>query len=166
MSKPVKIILIICGILAVCTIPVLLILMTLAVPAMQKVTIRADETSAIQSLRVLNSAEAEYSSTYPEHGFACSLAALGGNGASGAPTPEAAQIIGDDLTSGHKAGYTLVISDCSKKTVDKHDVFVSYKITAVPDRPGQTGVRGYCTDESGVIRFAPKGGSNCTELLQ
>ena len=166
MSKPVKIILIICGILAVCTIPVLLILMTLAVPAMQKVTIRAHETSVIQSLRVLNSAEAEYAPTYPEHGFACSLAALGGNAASGAPTPEAAQIIGDDLVSGHKAGYTFVISDCAKKTVDNHDTFVSYKITAVPDRPGQTGVRGYCTDESGVIRFDPKGGTNCTELLQ
>ena len=125
MSKTTKIILIICGILAVCTIPVLLILMTLAVPAMQKVTIRAHETSVMQSLRVLNSAEETYSASYPQQGFACSLTALGGTAASGAPTPEAAQIIGDDLVSGHKAGYTFVISDCSKKTADNHDGFAS-----------------------------------------
>jgi type IV pilus assembly protein PilA len=166
MSKTVKIILIICGALAVIGIPILLILLTLAVPAMQKVTIKAHETSVIQSLRVLNSAEGEYNSTYPKYGFACSLTALGGTPASGAPTPEAAQIIGDDLTTGHKAGYTFVISGCTKKTVDNHDEFLTYKITAVPDRVGHTGNLGYCTDQDAQIKFDPTGGTNCTELLQ
>jgi len=166
MQKPVKIILIICGVLAVCAIPVLLILMTLAIPAMQKVNIRAHETSAMQSLRVLNSAEETYSVAYPQQGFACSLTALGGNAASGAPTHKAANIIGDDLVSGHKAGYTFAISNCARKTADPHGPIVSYKITAVPDRVGQTGSRGFCTDETAVIHFDPKGGTNCTELLQ
>jgi len=166
MSKPVKIILIVCGVLAVCTIPVLLILLTLAVPAMQQVTIRARETSAMESLRVLNSAEAEYAAAYPDRGFACTLGTLGGGPASGPPTADAAQIIGDDLVSGDKAGYTFVISNCTKKTADNHDQFVSYKIVAVPHSVGHTGNRGFCTDETTVIHFDPKGGTNCTELLQ
>ena len=133
---------------------------------MQRVNIIAHQKSAFASLRVLNAAEEEYNSTYPKYGFACSLAALGGGPASGAPTPEAAQIIGDDLTTGHKAGYTFVISDCTKTTVDNHDQFLTYKITAVPDRVGHTGNLGYCTDEKMEIKFDPKGGTNCTELLQ
>ena len=53
---------------------VILILMTLAIPEMQKVIKRSNETSAIQSLRDLNSQEGTYNSTYPTHGFACTLA--------------------------------------------------------------------------------------------
>ena len=165
MSKPAKIILIIFCAFVGC-IFILLILMALAVPAMQKVNIKAHQTSVTQSLRVLNSAEGDYSSTYPKHGFACSLTALGGTPASGAPTPEAAQIIGDDLATGQKAGYTFVISGCTKKTVDNHDQFLSYKIIAVPDSVGHSGNLGYCTDETQLIHYDPKGGTNCTELLQ
>ena len=83
---------------------VILILMTLAVPAMQKVTIHAHETSAVQSLRILSSAEGEYNGAYPQHGYACTLAQLGGNASAGPPTAEAAEIIGDDLVGGNKAG--------------------------------------------------------------
>jgi len=118
------------------------------------------------SLRVLNAAEDEYHGAYPKHGFACSLTALGGDAASGPPSPEAAQIIPADLMSGHHAGYTFVISDCTKKTVDNHDQFLTYKITAVPNRVGHTGNRGFCTDETQLIHYDPKGGTNCTELLQ
>src|SRR5580698_6213180 len=62
---------------------VILILMTLAVPAMQKVNIKAHQTSAVRSLQVLNSAEGEYNGNYPQHGFACTLAQLGGNPSAG-----------------------------------------------------------------------------------
>ena len=41
---------------------VILILMTLAIPEMQKVIKRSNETSAIQSLRDLNSQEGTYNS--------------------------------------------------------------------------------------------------------
>src|ERR1700733_12833457 len=76
---------------------VILILMTLAVPAMQKVNIKAHQTSAVQTLRVLTSAEGTYNGDYPQHGYAGTLAQLGGNASAGPPTAEAAQIIGDDL---------------------------------------------------------------------
>lgn len=145
---------------------VILILITLSLPAMQKVHIKANQTSAITSLRTLNSMEGEYNSSYPTHGFACSLAALGGKAGTGNPTPEAAQLIPEDLASGSKAGYNFTISNCAKNTVNNTDQYTSYQITAVPINVGKTGTLGYCTDESGYIHYDPKGGTNCTELLQ
>ncbi|MFC6644046.1 type IV pilin protein [Granulicella cerasi] len=145
---------------------VILILMTLAVPAMQKTIKRANETSAINSLRTLNQMEGQYNSTYPTHGFACSLSALGGKPGSGTPTAEASQLIPEDLASGSKSGYTFVISNCTKTTVNNQDQFNSYQITAVPNSVGHTGDRGFCTDENAQIHFDAKGGTNCTDLLQ
>ncbi len=145
---------------------VILILLTLAIPAMQSVIRRGNETSAITSLRMLNEMEGQYDSTYPDHGFACSLTALGGKIGSGPPTAEAAQLIPDDLASGHKAGYTFTVSNCAKTTINNVDQYNSYQITAVPNSVGHSGNRGFCTDENGEIRYDPKGGTNCTELLQ
>jgi len=144
---------------------VILILMTLAIPEMQKVIKRSNETSAIQSLRDLNSQEGTYNSTYPTHGFACTLAELGGKAGSGAPSPEAAQLIPEDLASGVKAGYTFTITCGSKTTVNNVDQYNSYTVTATPNAVGKTGDRGFCTDGN-AIHYDPKGGTNCTELLQ
>lgn len=121
----------------------------------------AYEISAISSLRTLNTAEIMYSSTYST-GYACSLSALGGNPNSGAPTPDAAQLISDDLASGKKSGYTFTVSSCTKTRVNGQDSYTGYQITAVPDAVGKTGDRGLCTDESGVIRHDPKGSTNCS----
>jgi type IV pilus assembly protein PilA len=144
---------------------VILILMTLAIPQMQKVIKRGNETSAIQSLRMLDSSEGQYNSQFPTHGFSCTLAALGGKPNSGPPSAEAAQLIADDLASGHKSGYTFNITNCTKVSANNQDEITSYEITAVPNTVGKTGDRGFCTDGN-EIRYDPKGGTNCTELLQ
>jgi type IV pilus assembly protein PilA len=125
----------------------------------------AQEVSAVSSLRTLGQAEIMYSSSYP-NGFSCSLSRLGGKPDAGAPTPEAAQLIPDDLASGKKAGYTFTISNCAKTTVKGQDMYTSFQITAVPDSVGKTGDRGFCADESMQIRYDPSGGTNCTEPLQ
>jgi type IV pilus assembly protein PilA len=145
---------------------VILILMTLAIPAMQKTIKRANETSAIQSLRDLDEMEGQYSSTYPQHGFACSLVELGGKTGSGAPSADAAQLINEDLASGHKSGYTFTVTCGAKTTNNNVDQYNSYEITAVPNSIGHTGDRGFCTDADGQIRYDTKGGTNCTDLLQ
>ena len=145
---------------------VILILMVMAIPAMQKTIKRANETSAISSLRDLNQMEGQYSSDYPQHGFACSLSALGGKAGSAAPSPEAAQLINEDLASGSKAGYTFTITNCTKTTINNIDQYNSYQINATPNTVGKSGNRGFCTDENAQIRYDPKGGTNCTELLQ
>jgi type IV pilus assembly protein PilA len=124
----------------------------------------ANETAAIQMLHTLNMAELMYESTYPSVGYACTLSALGGRPDSGDPKPESAQLIENDVSSsGMKSGYTFTISNCAKAKVKGKDVNVSYQITAVPTSPGQTGARGFCTDENAEIRFDPNGGTNCTE---
>ena len=145
---------------------VILILMTLAIPAMQSVVRRGNETSAIASLRMLNEMEGQYNSTYPQHGFACSLQALGGKAGSGTPTPEAAQLVSEDLASGNKSGYTFTITGCNKTTINNIEQYNSYQINAVPNSVGHSGNRGFCTDENAQIRYDSKGGTNCTELLQ
>jgi type IV pilus assembly protein PilA len=145
---------------------VILILMVLAIPKMQSVIRTANETSAIASMRTINQMEGQYASEYPQHGFACTLPALGGKVGSGNPTPEAAQLIGDDLAAGSKAGYTFAVTGCTKTTINNVDQYNSYQLTAVPNSVGHSGNRGFCTDENAQIRYDPKGGTNCTELLQ
>lgn len=145
---------------------VILIIITLAIPSYEHVHIKANETSAIASVRMLNSMETEYNSSFPSHGFACSLSTLGGKSGSGTPTAEAAQLIPDDLASGSKAGYNFTIANCQKNTINNQDQYNSYQITATPISVGKSGNRTFCSDESGQIRFDPKGGTNCTEILQ
>jgi type IV pilus assembly protein PilA len=145
---------------------VILIIMVIAIPGFQKAIIKANQTSAVASLRLINTMENDYNSSYPAHGFTCTLAQLGGKASSGTPTPDAAQLINDDLSSGHKAGYTFAITNCGKTTINNTDQVNSYTLTAVPNSPGHTGNLGYCTDESNQVRYDPKGGTNCTELLQ
>jgi len=145
---------------------VILILMTLAIPAMQAVIRRGNETSAIASIKDIATQENAYNSDYPQHGFACSLPALGGVPGSGPPSAEAAQLIPEDLATGTKSGYTFVITCGAKTTINNIDQVNSYTITAVPNSVGHSGNRGFCSDENGLIHFDPKGGTNCTELLR
>ena len=108
-----------------------------------------------------------YSSSYPANGFACSLTALGGDPASGAPTLAAAQLIQADLASGYKSGYIFNITNCSKTTVAGADHLNGYTVTAVPEAVGKTGDRGFCSDQNGGSpKYDPEGGTNCTLLLQ
>src|ERR1700728_1545883 len=145
---------------------VMLILMSLAVPQMLKLRKQANETSAVQSVRTIGQAELQYNSAYPANGFSCTLAALGGDPKSGAPTAQSAQMVTPDLASGQKAGYTFAITNCTKVTVNNQDMVTGYEVTAVPNSIGRTGDRGFCSDENNTIRFDPAGGTNCTQPIQ
>jgi type IV pilus assembly protein PilA len=145
---------------------VILILMTLAVPQMLKVMKTTNQTSAVNSVKQIGTAELQYSSTYPANGFTCTLAALGGVPGSGAPTAQAAQVLDPGLALGNKSGYNFAITNCTKVTVNNQDQFTGYEITAVPSSVGKTGDRGFCMDENNIIKFDPAGGTNCTQPLQ
>jgi type IV pilus assembly protein PilA len=149
-------------------IAVILILMLMAMKTIGSMRIRANEVSAINSLRVITQAEIEYDSTYPANGFACDLKALGGIPGTGLPTPSGAQLLDNDLAlSGFKAGYNFKVSNCEKVTVNGTDRITGYQLTAVPASPGKTGNRGFCTDQfGGNPKYDSTGGSNCTQSLQ
>jgi len=145
---------------------VMLILMTLAVPQMLKLTKQAHETSAIQSVRTIVQAQLQYNSMYPANGFSCSLAQLGGDPKSGAPSAQAAQLIAPDLASGSKGGYAFALTNCNKVTVNNQDMYTSYEVTATPLAVGKSGDRGFCSDENNRITFDPAGSTNCTQPIQ
>jgi len=148
-------------------ISIILILMLMAIPTMGNMKKNANETSAIQSLHAISMAEIQYESTYPANGYACTLAALGGDPNSGPPTPTAAQMLQADLSSGYKSGYIFTIGNCTKVSINGQDRITGYTVTAVPQTVGKSGNRGFCSDQyGGAPKYDPAGGTNCTQQLQ
>jgi hypothetical protein len=100
------------------------------------------------SLRIINTSEIKYSSTYTT-GFSASLSALGGPSACPKPTEAAACLIDPQLASGERAGYRYVYKPGPRN--GKGEI-TSYSITA---RPVQGVGHGnfYYTDQTGVIRM-------------
>jgi type IV pilus assembly protein PilA len=147
-------------------IAIILVLMLMAIPTAGSLRKSANRTSAIRSLQTINSSEVQYSADYPASGFACSLTQLGGDPNAGAPSPAGAQILQGDIVSGYKSGYIFTITCKSKVTVNGQDRATSYLVTAVPQTVGKTGDSSFCSDESGVIKYDPAGGTNCTQMLQ
>ena len=122
------------------------------------------ESSALSSLRLIAIEEAIYASTYPTHGFACSLVAMGGDSKGGPPTPESAQLLPADLASGKKDGYLFSIDHCVPIVVKGNKTNMGFTVSAVPEEShGQGTRRGFCVDQDMKITVDPKGGTNCTE---
>ena len=147
-------------------IAIILILMLMAIPTIGSLKKQANETSAIQSIRAITQAQLQYESTFPTNGYASALASLGGDPKSGPPTPAASQMLQGDLTSGIKSGYIFQISNITKVNLSGVDRVTGYQVTAVPQTVGQTGNRGFCSDQFGTIKADPAGGTNCTQNLQ
>jgi len=146
-------------------IAIILILMLMAIPTIGSLKKKANETSAINSVQVINKAEIQYQSTFPTNGYACSLQALGGDPSAGAPSATSAQILQQDLASGDKSGYIFTIGNCTKVTLNGQDRYTGYTVTAVPETVGKTGDRGFCSDQFGTIKQDPAGGTNCSQPL-
>jgi type IV pilus assembly protein PilA len=147
-------------------IAIILILMLMAIPTIGSLKKQANETSAIQSIRAITQAQLQYESTFPSNGYASSLTALGGDPKSGAPTPAASQMLQGDLSTGIKSGYIFQIGNITKVNLSGVDRVTGYQVTAVPQTVGQTGNRGFCSDQFGTIKADPAGGTNCTQNLQ
>jgi len=145
---------------------IMIILMLIAIPNFISMKAQADETSAIQSLRAIYQAQIQYQTDFPANGFACSLPALGGNASAGPPSPQAAQVLQGDLSTGQKSGYTFNIVNCTKVTVNNQDMYTSYEATAVPQSIGKSGHRGFCIDQAGEIKSDAAGGTNCSQPIQ
>src|SRR5258706_6908063 len=136
---------------------IILIIAAIAIPNLLRSRIAANEASAVGSLRTLNTAEVTYQSTYPDLGFACTLAALGG---SGTPTSASAGLIDATLSGGTKSGYTFASSTtCVSATGTT--IFITYGWGGAPVAPGQTGQRYFCSDQSGVIKFSQTDVATC-----
>ncbi|MGD0842100.1 MAG: DUF4190 domain-containing protein [Candidatus Acidiferrales bacterium] len=135
------------GYLGIAFIPIILIIAAIAIPNLLRAKMAANEASAVGSLRTINTACITYSITYG--GFPPSLNALGGAGSGSAPSSAAAQFIDRVLESGRKSGYNFSYSPGAPD--DKGNID-AYTVVANPVIPGNTGVRYFFTDQTGVIR--------------
>jgi type IV pilus assembly protein PilA len=142
------------------------IFLLVAIPTMSSMKKHANEAAAIQSIRSIEQAELIYAETYPSHGYTCSLRALGGDPNAGPPSAEAAQILPNDLVSAFKSSYIFNLSNCTSVSQNGTERITGYQITAVPQTPGKTGHRGFCSDAFGVITYDPAGGTNCIQPLE
>ena len=128
---------------------IILIIAAIAIPNLLRSKMAANEASAVESLRTLNTVCIQYSTTYG--GYPPALANLG----PGTPaTPATADLIDSVLASGNKSGYSFAYAVAS---TDANGNVLSYSIAAAPISPGTTGQRYFFTDQSGVIRANPTG---------
>jgi type IV pilus assembly protein PilA len=135
---------------------IILIIAAIAIPNLLRSRIAANESSAVGSLRTLNTAEITYNTTYPTVGFA-SLTAMGPVTSGSSATSSAAGLIDANLSSGTKSGYTFTVTPASTSPV------ASYETAAAPVTAGTTGQRYFCSDQSGVIQYNASAatGSTC-----
>ncbi len=140
---------------------IILIIAAIAIPNLLRSRIAANESSAVGSIRTMNTAEVTYASTYPDQGFTCSIAYLGPPSGSAAATSTTAGLIDSVLSSGVKSGYSFALASCT--AAGTTTINVTYASTGVPVAPGQTGQRAFCSDQSGVIKYAGDGtAATCT----
>ena len=127
---------------------IILIIAAIAIPNLMAGRMAANEASAAQSLRTIQSSETAYATTYPNVGFSSTLAALGDGGTSPCSASSTqACLIDPVLASGSKSGYRFVW------TGDGLTPSIGYTINADPITRGSSGRRSFFTNYPGVIRY-------------
>ena len=131
------------------------ILAAIAVPALLRARMSANETSAISSLRAIHSAQLSYASGCGRSGFASDLTTLAAP-AFGSTHP----FLAPDLTSGptvSKAGYAMTMNDggAPPGPTDCNGTATAfgYYASAAPHRFGATGGRAFAISHDGTIYF-------------
>ena len=134
---------------------IILIIAAIAIPNLLRARIAANESSAVASVRTINTAMISYNSAYPTVGFAAALVNLGPGGVSTAcpapPTSTASCFIDGQLASGTKSGYTFVATGTSGN-------YVAY---TNPISQNSTGVRSFCSIADAVVRSSATSLSTC-----
>src|SRR6266481_4420011 len=134
---------------------IILIIAAIAIPNLMRSRMAANEASAVGSLRTINTSEVTYSTSYGI-GFA-PLVNLGGPiGAVCVASSTTACLLDGLLSAGTKSGYNIA-TPVPPGLGAIAAPNVTYVSNAAPTVPGQSGVRTFCSDESGVIRNDPTG---------
>ncbi|PYT54770.1 MAG: pili assembly chaperone [Acidobacteria bacterium] len=128
---------------------IILIIAAIAIPNLMRSRMAANEASAVGSLRTINTAEVTYFTNYGT-GFA-PLGNLGGAiGAVCVASSATACLIDGLLSNGTKTGYVMA-------TPIPGGLGTIAAPNTAPVTAGQSGVRTFCSDDSGVIRNDPTG---------
>jgi prepilin-type N-terminal cleavage/methylation domain-containing protein len=134
---------------------IILIIAAIAIPNLLRSRIAANESSAVESLRTITTAEISYNSAYPTVGFSSTLAALGpasNGGCTALPTSTNACLLDWSLSNANavpKSGYYFT----DPVVTTAGGVNVTYEVDATPAALSQSGERGFCTYSDAVIHF-------------
>ena len=124
---------------------IILIIAAIAIPNLLRARIAANESSAVASVRTLNTAQISYNSAYPTIGFAATMGDMGGTSCA-PPTSAGACLIDTQLQSGTKSGYNFALSGVTGTPAS------TYQVIATPLAPNQTGTRYFCSFADAVVR--------------
>jgi type IV pilus assembly protein PilA len=140
---------------------IILIIAAIAIPNFLRSRIAANEASAVASIRQITTAEISYSTSFPLIGYADVLSKLGPTSPpGGVPTPLTADLLGEDLGCAgapcHKSGYNFFLAGAAGVPIADISAY------GTPVSINSTGVRGFCSDHLGPIKYDPAGGIACT----
>jgi type IV pilus assembly protein PilA len=127
---------------------IILIIAAIAIPNLLRSRMAANQASAVESLRVIGTAQVTYAATYGI-GFASALSLLGPPSAGVLANSAAAGLIDETLAAGSKSGYSFVYTP---SLLDSVNHYQGYQIQANPIQPGTTGQTYYFTDQTHVVR--------------
>jgi prepilin-type N-terminal cleavage/methylation domain-containing protein len=136
---------------------IILIIAAIAIPNLLRARMAANESSAVASIRTINTAEITYSSSYPTTGYAAALTNLGGV-APCTPAVATACLIDSVLSNGIKSGYSFTAQPGAAAVPN-----TTYYATGTPVTPKQTGIRSFCSFEDAVVRVDPNGALAASE---
>jgi type IV pilus assembly protein PilA len=134
---------------------IILIIAAIAIPNFMRSKMAANESSAVSSLRVINTGEITYASAYTSVGYSVALSDLGGSAAVCAVGTGASQtgacLIDNVLALASsvpqaKAGYYFIYAPVG-------NAGTAYTVQAPPAIPGVTGGRYFFTDQTNLIRY-------------
>jgi len=128
---------------------IILIIAAIAIPNFLRSRIAANQASAIESLRVISTAQVSYSTTYGT-GFSTSLSVLGPPASGQGATSTAAGLLDETLAAGYKSGYSFIYTPSLYNAAT--NTWNGYTLNANPAIYGQSGGVYYFTDQSFVIR--------------
>jgi type IV pilus assembly protein PilA len=142
---------------------IILIIAAIAIPNFLRAKISANEASAVQDVRNLNTAQVAYLTALPSVGYSASIPALGpptSAGCSGlTPTSTSACLVdwvvsNATAAASAKSGYYFAIN-----TVASGGLNTNYTIGAAPATVNSTGVRGFCSNEDAVVHWSTPSGA-------
>ncbi len=143
---------------------IILLLAAMAIPNLLRSKMSANEAAAVSALRTVNTAQVTYSVTYPTLGYADNLTKLR-NPPAGQPfSPTQAGlldwVLGCPAQPCRRTGYDFEITNAVGTPITAYDV------TAVPASLGNTGRRGFCSNQVPELKYDPDGSTNCTQRVQ
>ena len=127
---------------------IILVLAAIAIPNFMRSRIAANQASAIESCRMVNTAEVAYYTSYGI-GYSSSLIELAPPGAGASASASAAGYLDSVLAGGVKSGYVYAYTPTA---LDPAGHYQQFTLNANPSQPGISGTSYYFTDYTLVIR--------------